>query len=56
MATTEQRPIGFGRMGPVTAKLQAAFHDAVRGRQPRYERWLYPVGPVRGPRAEAKTA
>jgi branched-chain amino acid aminotransferase len=50
------RPVGSGRMGPVTAKLQAAFHDVVRGRQPKYERWLYPVGAVRGSLGEAKTA
>jgi branched-chain amino acid aminotransferase len=50
------RPVGSGRMGPVTAKLQAAFHDAVRGRIPKFERWLYPVGAVRGSLAEAKTA
>jgi branched-chain amino acid aminotransferase len=50
------RPIGVGRMGPLTAKLQASFHDTVRGKQPRYEGWLYPVGAVRGVRAPAKTA
>jgi branched-chain amino acid aminotransferase len=34
------RKIGGGRTGPVTRELQAAFHAAVRGENPRYERWL----------------
>jgi branched-chain amino acid aminotransferase len=34
------RPIGAGRMGPVTAALQRAFEAAVHGREPRYESWL----------------
>ena len=34
------RPIGAGKMGPVTRQLQDAYHAAVRGRLPRYEWWL----------------
>jgi len=34
------RPIGAGRTGPVTHALQEAFHRAVHGEDPRYERWL----------------
>ena len=37
------RAIGAGRMGPVTRSLQAAFHQAVRGENPRYEGWLTPI-------------
>ncbi|HUD26375.1 MAG TPA: branched-chain amino acid transaminase [Burkholderiaceae bacterium] len=37
------RPIGAGRRGPVTEKIQAAFFDAVNGRTPRYREWLTPV-------------
>ena len=50
------RAIGTGRMGPVAAKLQAVFHDVVRGRNPRYESWLYPVGAVRGSLTAVQTA
>jgi branched-chain amino acid aminotransferase len=34
------RRIGGGVPGPVTRRLQEAFHAAVRGRLPRYEGWL----------------
>lgn len=34
------RRIGLGGRGEVTTALQAAYFDAVYGRNPRYERWL----------------
>jgi branched-chain amino acid aminotransferase len=34
------RKIGAGRTGPVTRRLQQAFHDAVHGENLRYESWL----------------
>jgi branched-chain amino acid aminotransferase len=34
------RPIGIGRRGPVTEKLQAAYFDLVYGRGSRYPQWL----------------
>ncbi|HEV8268963.1 MAG TPA: aminotransferase class IV, partial [Thermoanaerobaculia bacterium] len=37
------RRIGDGRMGPVTRRLQAAYHDAVRGRHPRSREWCHAV-------------
>jgi branched-chain amino acid aminotransferase len=37
------RPIGSGRRGPVTEKLQAAFFDVVNGRNGKYAHWLAPV-------------
>jgi branched-chain amino acid aminotransferase len=37
------RPIGAGRRGPVTEKIQAAFFDAVNGRTPKYREWLTAV-------------
>jgi branched-chain amino acid aminotransferase len=37
------RPIGSGRRGAVTEKLQAAFFDVVNGRNPKYSHWLAPV-------------
>ncbi len=36
----DDRPIGEGKPGPVTLKVQAAYFDAVKGRTPAYERWL----------------
>ncbi|MEM0448769.1 MAG: branched-chain amino acid transaminase [Methanomassiliicoccales archaeon] len=32
--------IGAGRPGPITTKLQKAYADAARGKDPRYIRWL----------------
>ncbi len=34
------RTIGTGSSGPVTRHLQKAFHNAIRGRDPRYLGWL----------------
>ncbi len=34
------RQIGSGKSGPVTQHLQSVFHDAIRGREPRYMDWL----------------
>jgi branched-chain amino acid aminotransferase len=39
----DSRPIGEGRRGPITEKLQAIYFEAVRGQQPRYANWLTPV-------------
>jgi branched-chain amino acid aminotransferase len=34
------RVIGPGHPGPITRKLQAAFFNVVKGRDPRYQHWL----------------
>jgi branched-chain amino acid aminotransferase len=34
------RPIGPGRRGPVTERIQAAYFDAVNGREPKFRKWL----------------
>ena len=39
----DNRRIGPGSRGPVTAKLQKAFFDLVAGRNPKYAHWLTPV-------------
>jgi branched-chain amino acid aminotransferase len=39
----DNRPIGGGYRGPVTAKLQAKFFDAVNGRVSEYKHWLTKV-------------
>jgi len=40
VAEIDRRAIGAGCPGPVTAKLQAAYGDAVHGRHPRSKDWL----------------
>lgn len=39
----DNRTIGSGARGPVTARLQQAFFDVVQGRDARYADWLTPV-------------
>jgi len=34
------KPIGNGKRGPITEKLQHIFFNVVRGREPKYESWL----------------
>jgi branched-chain amino acid aminotransferase len=36
----DDRPIGAGKPGPVTMRVQKAFFDVVRGEDQRYQRWL----------------
>lgn len=36
-------PVGEGRMGPVTSRIDHLYHDVVRGRLGGYEHWLTPV-------------
>lgn len=40
----DHRPVGAGVPGPVTRRLQEAYHDAVRSRLPRYDGWLTHLG------------
>lgn len=39
----DHRPIGTGEMGPVTAKLRKIYFDVVKGRNPKYRKFCYPV-------------
>jgi branched-chain amino acid aminotransferase len=39
----DHRPIGAGRRGPVTERLQKMFFDTVNGRDPAHADWLTPV-------------
>jgi len=39
----DDRPIGEGRRGPVTEKLQTVFFDIVAGRNSKYAGWMAPV-------------
>ncbi|CAB1129802.1 putative branched-chain-amino-acid aminotransferase [Candidatus Hydrogenisulfobacillus filiaventi] len=43
IVAVDGRPVGRGTVGPVAARLQAAYFDVVRGRDPRYGEWLTPV-------------
>lgn len=39
----EHRPLGDGRIGPITKRLRDLFFDVVSGRVPKYRHWLTPV-------------
>ena len=39
----DHRKIGVGKMGPITAKVQQAYFDVVRGKNKKYADWLTPV-------------
>jgi branched-chain amino acid aminotransferase len=39
----DHRPIGTGKMGPITTRLRALFQDVARGRIPKYRHWNTPV-------------
>jgi len=41
--SVDKRVVGDGSRGPITAKLQKAYEDAVYGRDPRYAGWLTAV-------------
>jgi branched-chain amino acid aminotransferase len=43
IASVEHRPLGSGRMGPVTEKLRDLYFRVVRGQDKRYMNWLTPV-------------
>lgn len=43
IASLDQRPIGNGAMGPITASLRSLFFRVVRGEESRYAEWLSPV-------------
>lgn len=39
----DYRPVGTGKMGPVTARLYHIYQDLLRGRIAKYRHWLTPV-------------
>ncbi|MBN1302826.1 MAG: branched-chain amino acid transaminase [Anaerolineales bacterium] len=39
----DHREIGAGEMGPITGKLRQMFDEIVRGKYPKYEKWLAEV-------------
>jgi branched-chain amino acid aminotransferase len=42
-SSIDHRAVGSGARGPITARMQQAFSDAVYGRSPRHASWLTPV-------------
>jgi len=43
IASVDNRPVGDGRIGPVTKKLRDMYFDIVRGGMPKYRNWCTPV-------------
>jgi branched-chain amino acid aminotransferase len=43
VTSVDRHPIGNGDVGPIAARLQAVYMDAVHGRRPEYLRWLTPI-------------
>lgn len=39
----DHRPVGSGKIGPITRQLHDAYFGAVRGRDPRFAHWLTPI-------------
>ncbi|HVA38365.1 MAG TPA: branched-chain amino acid transaminase [Candidatus Dormibacteraeota bacterium] len=43
IVSLDRRPIGNGKIGPVTAQIMEVYESAVRGREPRYRSWVVPA-------------
>lgn len=43
VTSIDHRPVGDGRVGPITGRLTELYFDAVRGRLPAYSDWVTPV-------------
>jgi branched-chain amino acid aminotransferase len=41
----DRRPVGDGKIGPITAKLQKLYFDIIQGKNPKYMKWCLPVYP-----------
>jgi branched-chain amino acid aminotransferase len=39
----DHRPVGTGKMGPITSRLYELYQDILRGREAKYLKWLTPV-------------
>jgi len=39
----DRRPIGSGKIGPLTARIQQLYFDVVKGGHPKYRHWCTPV-------------
>ncbi|HXF51346.1 MAG TPA: branched-chain amino acid transaminase [Dehalococcoidia bacterium] len=52
----DRRPVGDGRVGPITAELQRRYFDALLGRNRKYAHWLTPVTPAAAPAGASMSA
>jgi branched-chain amino acid aminotransferase len=43
IASIDHRPVGTGRIGPITKQLREMYFDIVRGKVPKYRHWCTPV-------------
>nr|MBC7246136.1 branched-chain amino acid transaminase [Chloroflexota bacterium] len=43
IASIDHRPVGDGRIGPITRRLRDLYFDIVRGKIPKYKHWCTPV-------------
>ena len=43
VASVDHRPVGDGRVGPVSKQIHKTYFDAVRGRLPAFRHWVTPV-------------
>jgi len=43
MIEVDKRPLGTGRIGPISTKIQALYFDVVKGTQKKYAHWLTSV-------------
>ena len=43
ISSVDHRPVGSGRIGPVTRQLRDLYFDIVRGKVPEYKNWCTPV-------------
>ncbi|MFN3333895.1 MAG: aminotransferase class IV, partial [Caldilinea sp.] len=43
VASVDHRPVGSGRIGPITQRLRDLYFRVVRGQEPAYAHWLTPV-------------
>ena len=43
IASIDHRPVGIGRIGPITKKLRDLYFNIVRGQVPKYRHWCTPV-------------
>ncbi len=43
IASVDRRPVGSGKMGPITNQLRDLYFDVVRGNVPHYRDWCTPV-------------
>ncbi len=39
----DRRPVGSGKVGPITAKIQKCYFEAVKGQDDKYKDWVTPV-------------